>query len=273
MGVNGSLNTGNYNQANGTTSVNGTLTTTSYTQTDGTTNVGNLSVANSMNVSGGSTNVSGSTTAGNLTLSGGNVTTQGDVTAGNVTQTNGTLTTNGNLTLRSSVNVMLHATQRTALLRKPPSGEDDRPNDRSILPILAIAAAREPQKCEGAANAPDSRPVALTRVLSANADQQDGNAPTAARAKIARIDRGRQLSLPRLQATELSVARLPPQLLPVGTGAREPSQPGPRLNHPHQPQRTPQLHLLWPRRYPTRATLLPIPLVPPLEPSALQVLS
>jgi len=168
--------------------------------------------------------------------------------------------------VRSSVNVTPHATQRTALLRKPPSGEDDRPNDRSIPPILAIAAAREPQKCEGAANAPDSRPVALTRVLSGNADQQDGNAPTAARAKIARIDRGRQLSLPRLQ-----VARLPPQLLPVGTGAREPSQPGPRLNHPHQPQRTPQLHLLWPRRYPTRATLLPIPLVPPLEPSALQV--
>ena len=90
--------------------------------------------------------------------------------------------------MRSSVNATLHATQRTALLWKPPSGEDDRPNYQSILPILAIAAAREPQKCEGAANAPDSRPVALTRVLSANAEQRSENAPTAVLTGSAEID-------------------------------------------------------------------------------------
>ena len=89
---------------------------------------------------------------------------------------------------RNSADATPRVTLRTALTRKQPYGEDDRRNDQSIQPILATAAARGLQKREGAANAPDSRPAALIRMLSANEEQRSVNAPTAALEKIAGID-------------------------------------------------------------------------------------
>ena len=145
---------------------------------------------------------------------------------------------------RNSADATPRVTPRTALTRKQPSGEDDRRNDRSIRPILATAAARGPQKREGAANAPDSRPAALIHALSANAEQRSVNAPTVALEKIARIDHRKRLSMPRLRAIYPSVTRSPPTLPLAETRAGTPDHLGPRLNQHPQPRPNPLLNLL-----------------------------
>ena len=76
----------------------------------------------------------------------------------------------------------------TRLIRKLPSGEDDRPIDRLPLPTLVTAAAREPLRRKSAVNALALRPAVLILALSANAEQRSENAPTAVLTGSAEID-------------------------------------------------------------------------------------
>ena len=100
---------------------------------------------------------------------------------------------------------------RTRLVRELPSrDDDDRSNDRSPRPTPEAAAAKGPQRREGAANAPDLRHAAQILALSANAEQQHENATTAAQVGGVEIDPASRSSPPRLRATIPSVVR-PPQ--------------------------------------------------------------
>ena len=76
----------------------------------------------------------------------------------------------------------------TRLIRKLPSGEDDRPIDRLPLPTLVTATAREWWRCKSAVNALALRPAVLILALSANAEQRSENAPTAVLTGSAEID-------------------------------------------------------------------------------------
>ncbi len=77
---------------------------------------------------------------------------------------------------------------RTRLIRKFPSGDDDRRIDRLRLPTLATAAARGPWSRKSAVNALALRPAVLILALSANAEQRSENAPTAVLTGSAEID-------------------------------------------------------------------------------------
>jgi hypothetical protein len=87
-----------------------------------------------------------------------------------------------------------------------------RSTERSIDSTNPCHRCRQRTAEARAANAPDSRPVALIHVLSANTELRSMNAPTAVLERFAGIDRHKRLSTTRLLAISPFVARWPPTL-------------------------------------------------------------